>query len=64
MRVLHIAYLLPQMSDVKRLPERLDCLLFRARFKEELDELTPVSVTLHSSCNAFTLFTLYRAFLP
>ncbi len=36
-----------QMSDVKRLPDRLECLLFRARFQEELDELTPVSVLLH-----------------
>ena len=32
-----------QMSDVKRLPERLECMLFRARFEEELSELQPVS---------------------
>ncbi len=31
------------MSDIKRLPERLDCMLFRTRFQEELSELTPVS---------------------
>ena len=35
-----------QMSDVKRLPERLDCMLFRVRFDEELGELQPVSVSL------------------
>ena len=32
-----------QMSDVKRLPERLECMLFRVRFDEELSELQPVS---------------------
>ena len=31
------------MSDVKRVGERLECMLFRARFKEEVDELKPVS---------------------
>ena len=31
------------MSDVKRLEERLECMLFRVRFHEELDELKPVS---------------------
>lgn len=31
------------MSDVKRLSERLDCMLFRVRFSEELGELKPVS---------------------
>ena len=31
-----------QMSDVKRLSERLECMLFRARFSEEVDELKPV----------------------
>jgi len=31
------------MSDVKRLPERLECMLFRLRFEEELNELQPVS---------------------
>ena len=31
-----------QMSDVKRVGERLECMLFRARFKEEVDELKPV----------------------
>ena len=30
------------MSDVKRVGERLECMLFRARFKEEVDELKPV----------------------
>lgn len=30
------------MSDVKRISERLDCMLFRASFKEEVDELKPV----------------------
>lgn len=31
------------MSDVKRLDERLECMLFRARFPEEIEELKPVS---------------------
>ena len=34
------------MSDVKRLPERLECMLFRVRFDEEIDELQPVSHTI------------------
>ena len=36
------------MSDVKRLEERLECMLFRVRFHEELDELKPVSDTYQS----------------
>lgn len=32
-----------QMSDVKRLEQRLDCMLFKARFDEEINELKPVS---------------------
>ena len=40
MIITHLSSL--QMSDVKRLPERIDCMLFRARFQEELDELNPV----------------------
>lgn len=36
------------MSDVKRLPERLDCMLFRSRFEEELSELQPVSSHISS----------------
>ena len=32
-----------KMSDVKRLPERLDCMLFRVRFEEERKELQDVS---------------------
>ena len=35
------------MSDVKRVGERLECMLFRARFKEEVDELKPVSQLVH-----------------
>ena len=31
------------MSDVKRLPERLECMVFRLRFPDEVDELKPVS---------------------
>ena len=31
------------MSDVKRLPERLQCMVFRVRFPEEAEELKPVS---------------------
>ena len=31
------------MSDVKRLPERLECMVFRVRFPEEVEELKPVS---------------------
>ena len=31
------------MSDVRRLPERLECMLFRVRFDEEIGELQPVS---------------------
>lgn len=30
------------MSDVKRFEERLECMLFRVRFAEELEELKPV----------------------
>lgn len=50
-----ICTLTSQMSDVKRLPERLECMLFRMRFDEELSELQPVSSVL------FTLIppTLY-----
>lgn len=33
---------LSQMSDVKRLPERLECMVFRVRFPEEISELQPV----------------------
>ena len=32
------------MSDVKRLSERLECMVFRVRFPEEVDELKPVSL--------------------
>ena len=32
------------MSDVKRLPERLECMVFRKRFPEEVEELKPVSL--------------------
>ena len=32
------------MSDVKRLPERLECMVFRVRFPEEVEELKPVSL--------------------
>ena len=38
-----------QMSDVKRLPERLDCMLFRVRFDEEIGELQPVAVSTAQS---------------
>ena len=31
------------MSDIKRLPERLECMVFRVRFPEEVEELQPVS---------------------
>ena len=31
------------MSEVKRLPERLECMVFRVRFAEEVAELQPVS---------------------
>ena len=31
------------MNDVRRLPERLECMLFRVRFDEEIGELQPVS---------------------
>ena len=31
------------MSDIKRLPERLECMVFRVRFPEEVEELKPVS---------------------
>lgn len=42
-----------QMSDVKRLPERLDSMLFRVRFPEEISELQPVSVV---SCDPSSLW--------
>ena len=35
-----------KLSDVKRLPERLDCMLFRVRFEEERKELQDVSCWL------------------
>ena len=41
--IMFIAVLLVQMSDVKRLAERLESMLFRVRFSEELNELQPVS---------------------
>ena len=31
------------MSEVRRLPERLECMVFRVRFAEEVAELQPVS---------------------
>ena len=54
-----------QMSDVKRLPERLDCMLFRVRFAEELSELQPVSVSHDSHVTQLinhTLFVVLRAY--
>lgn len=42
-----------QMSDVKRLPERLDSMLFRVRFPEEISELQPVSIV---SCDPSSLW--------
>ena len=38
-----VAIFPPQMSEVKRLPERLECMVFRVRFAEEVAELQPVS---------------------
>ena len=35
-----------QMSDVRRLSERLECMLIRSRFAEEVAELKPVSEIL------------------
>ena len=43
--------ILYQMSDVKRLPERLESMLFRARFTEEVDELLPVSTQHEMLCS-------------
>ena len=43
------------MSDVKRLPERLECMLFRVRFDEEIGELQPVSNTFpNTHTHSFT----------
>ena len=36
-------YLFSQMSDIRRLHPRLECLAFRARFNDEMEELLPVS---------------------
>jgi hypothetical protein len=38
------------MSDVKRLPERLECMVFRVRFPEEVDELKPMVSAIISAC--------------
>ncbi len=43
LEIILIALVLLQMSDVKRLSERLDSMLTRIRFPEEIGELQPVS---------------------
>jgi hypothetical protein len=38
------------MSDIKRLPERLECMVFRVRFPEEVEELQPMVSAVISAC--------------
>ena len=49
-----------QMSDIRRLHPRLECLAFRVRFKDEMEELLPVSQRrlLRYTCIFSCLMTL------
>ncbi len=51
-----------QMSDVRRLPDRLEAMLFRRRFPEEVEELLPVGPKSVHALGRTKLLTLLLPF--
>jgi hypothetical protein len=48
------------MGDIKRLTPRLECLSFRSRFDEEMEEMMPVSVSHYAILTPLLCLTLYQ----
>ena len=51
------------MCEIKRLHPRLECLSFRVRFQDELDELVPVVSAVVSACRELKMSTRFHKLL-
>ena len=49
-----------QMGDIKRLTPRLECLSFRSRFDEEMEEMMPVSLSHYAILTPLLCLALYQ----